>query len=83
MSFDSGFFQQLKIVNRSLQIGLADTVDCKTDAVLTGIKNSVLAGTVVLELEQNVTVVKRKNVLCFTFVNLFHSINPFNIMKIW
>ena len=64
--------QQLKIMNRGLQICLADTLDGQANGILAGIKYAILAGAVVLELQHHIAVVQLINILGLTLVYLFH-----------
>jgi hypothetical protein len=73
VSLDACLLEKLEVVDRGLEIFLADTVDLKSYGVLAGIKHTVFTCAIVLKLEKNVAVVKRINVFCFAFVDLFHN----------
>ena len=72
VSLDACLLQKLEVVDRGLEILAADALNGQTDGVLARIKNAVLTGAVVLELEHDVAVVKRIYVLGFSDVKLFH-----------
>ena len=76
VSLDASLLQKLEVVNRGLEISLTDTVDGESNAVLAGIKLSVLAGAIVLELKTYVAVIEAVYVLGLTCVNLFHKLPP-------
>ena len=72
----------LKEVDGHPQVHIAHAVDGQTHRVLAGIKHTVLAGAVILELQQVVAVVQSKYVFGLASVNklLFHGgIPPFII----
>jgi hypothetical protein len=68
VSLDAGLLEKLEVVDRCLEICLADTVDLKTYGVLSGIENAVFAGAIVLEFQHYVSIVKLVNVFGFSFV---------------
>ena len=70
---DSGGVDFFKEVLGHAQIDVAHTLDGQAHAVLTRIKHAVLAGAVVLKLEQVVAVVQCVNILGLSGINEFHS----------
>ena len=74
-SLDTGGVDFLKEIDGHPQVHIAHAVNGQTDGVFTGIEHAVLAGAVVLELQQIVAVVQGKHVLGLASVNklLFHG----------
>ena len=61
-----------KEIDRHPQVYIPHAVDGQTNRIFAGIKYPILAGAVVLELEQVVAVVQSVNILGFSGVNEFH-----------
>ena len=55
------------------QVDIADSVDGEPDRVFPGVEHTVLAGAVVFEFEEVMTVVKGKDIFCLACVNSFHD----------
>ena len=75
MGQNAGSIDLLKEVDGHTQIHVAHTLDGQADAVFTGIKHTVLAGAIVLELQLIVTIGQCINIFGLTGVNklLFHD----------
>ena len=63
-----------KEINAHTKVHIADTVDCKTDGVFTGVKNAVLTRYIVFKLEQIVAVFQFKYIFCLSSVHKFHFV---------
>ena len=82
VGLDAGGVDLLKEVDGHPQVYIAHAVDGQTHGVLAGIENTVLAGAVILELQQVVAVIQSEHIFGLTSVNklLFHGgIPPFII----
>ena len=75
MRADAGGVDLFKEVDRHAQVDITDAVDGQADAVLAGVEHAVLAGAVILELQQIVAVFQCVDILGFAGVNefLFHG----------
>ena len=75
MGQDTGGIDLLKEVNGHPQIHIANAVDGQANTVLARIKYAILAGAIVLELQQIVAIVKGIHILGLTGIDkfLFHN----------
>ena len=73
---DTGGIDLLKEIDGHTQVDVAHTLDGQTHGVLAGIEDAVLAGAVVLKLQQAVAVLQLVNVLSLAGVNQFPSTAP-------
>ena len=75
VGLDAGSVDLLEEVDGHAQVDVAHAVDGQAHGILAGIEHTVLAGAVVLELEQVVAVVQRVDVLGLAGINeiLFHD----------
>ena len=76
MGRDPGSDDFLKIINAHSEVDASDAFDAESDRVRAGVKNAVCARHIVLELEQVVAVVQRKNIFGLPGVDLFHLVYP-------
>jgi len=73
VGLDAGGVDLLEEVDGHTQVHVAHALDGQAHGVLAGIKDAVLAGAVVFELQQVVAVLQGVNVLGLTGVHEFHN----------
>ena len=73
MRLDASLIDLLEEVSGHAQVDLADSFDAETHRVRAGVEHPVNSGDVVFELEKVVPVLKCKDVLSLTCVNLVHN----------
>ena len=63
----------LEEIDGHSQVNIANALDSEADGILAGIEYAVLAGAVVLELEQVVAVIQLENILGLSGINKIHK----------
>jgi len=88
MGSNAGCIDLFEEIDGHAQVHIANAFNGQANRVLTGIKNAILTGAVVLELEQIIAILQSINILSLAGIdelqilhNLVHSISEFRILN--